>query len=340
MDVNTKYKTFRLHFIESCLRHTLKNYTKPAILQELNVALNEAYDNKTIGDRTFEDDWKLIKTTLEDNGLSLIKWKEGKQWFYRYSDTEFTINDTALSKKEIKRLSDAIRLLQQIKGIDISHELTDILQKLDVQVKYHTHKSLAAIGFQQTDAASGYHYVDDLYDAIIEKTVVALEYQPYGKEAITKIVSPYHIRQYNNRWFLFGWDDALQMLANLPLDRMVKAPKPTNKLYQESEGNFDATTYFEHIIGVTRFTDRNIENIVLWVSQQRAPYLITKPLHPTQVHKQLGDGNYEVTLQLRINNELTQLLLGFGSALQVIAPASLRAFMQEEVGKMVKDYEG
>ena len=339
MDVNTRHKTFRLHFIESCLRQTLKNYRKAAILDALNAALTETFDTtKAISDRTFEDDWKWIKTTLEDNGLTLKSWKEGKQWYYRYSDTEFTINDTTLTKKEIKRLSDAVHLLQQIKGIDVSHELTDILQKMDAQLKYHSHKAATAIGFQQTEAASGYHYVDDLYDAIIEKTVVAITYQPYGKEVITKSISPYHIRQYNNRWFLFGWDGDLQRIANLPLDRIAKAPKPTNQPYKEATGIFDATTYFEPIIGVTRFAEKPIETIELRVGQQRAPYLITKPLHPTQQHALLPDGYYQITLQLSINNELTQLLLGFGSAMQVIAPESLRLFMKEEAEKMLRGY--
>ena len=68
MDVNTRHKTFRLHFIESCLRQTLKNYRKAAILDALNAALTETFDTtKAISDRTLEDDWKWIKTTLEDN---------------------------------------------------------------------------------------------------------------------------------------------------------------------------------------------------------------------------------------------------------------------------------
>jgi len=339
MDVNTRHKTFRLHFIDECLRQ-VSFVTKANVLERLNAALTEAFDEtKTIGNRTFEEDWKWIKTNLEDNGHTLKGRKEGKQWKYRYSDIEFTIDDATLSKKEIKRLHDAVNLLQQIKGIDVSHELTDILQKMGNRIKSQNPKAAAAIGFQQTEAASGYQYVDDLYDAIIEKTVVAITYQPYGKEAITKNISPYHLRQYNNRWFLFGWDDDLKRVTNLPLDRILKAPKGTHEVYKDAAGIFDAATYFEPIIGVTRFANRPVETIVLQVSQQRAPYLITKPLHATQQHELLASGNYQLTLQLSINNELTQLLLGFGSALQVIAPESLRLFMKEEAEKMLKKYE-
>ena len=51
----------------------------------------------------------------------------------RYSDTEFPIFNQGLSKHEIKKLTDAIKLLQQVKGIDLNNELLDILYKLDME---------------------------------------------------------------------------------------------------------------------------------------------------------------------------------------------------------------
>jgi len=107
---------------------------------------------------------------------------------------------------------------------------------------------------------------------------------------------------------------------SLRVDRVVRTkPKAVNKPYHSSEGLFDANTYFKNIIGVTRFEDAPKEEIKLVFTSKRAPYISTKPLHETQLHTHLSDGSIEVTLQLSINNELKQLLLGFGADVKVIS---------------------
>ena len=331
MEINTKLKAFRIHFTEGCLRNNKKDFTKEMILQDLNAAIAKEFGtDKQIAARTFNEDWKYIKDALEDNRLSLTSWKKGKQVYYRYSDIEFSVNDALLSKKEVSRLVDAVKLLQQVKGIDLNNELTDILQKLDAQIKYHSSKEASAISFQEAQAAEGYHFVDDLYEAIIEQNVLEITYQPFNQVRESKTIHPYHLRQYNNRWFLFGYDEVRKAVSTLALDRFIKKPKAVNKPYQSSEGLFDATTYFKNIIGVTRFEDAPVEEIKLVFTSKRAPYIITKPIHETQKHTQLIDGNIEVTLQLSINNELKQMILSFGADVKVITPTSLKAFIKEQ----------
>ena len=331
MEVNTKLKAFRIHFIEGCLRNNKLDYTKEMILQDLNEAISKEFNtDKQIASRTFNDDWKYIKDALEDNGFALNSWKKGKQVYYRYSDVDFSFNDASLTKKEIGKLVDAVKLLQQIKGVDQNEELTEIVQKLDSQIKYHRNKEASAISFQQTQAAEGYQYVDDLYEAIIEQNVVDITYQPFNQEAETKTIHPYHLRQYNNRWFLFGYDEVRKAISTLALDRFTKKPKAVNKLYHKSEGIFDANTYFKNIIGVTRFEDAPVEEIKLLFTSKRAPYIITKPIHETQKPNPLQDGSLEVTLQLSINNELKQLILSFGADVKVVAPESLKIFVKEQ----------
>jgi len=337
MEVNTRIKTFRLHFIEGCLRNNKQDFTKEMILQGLNDAIIQEFENdKQIAERTFNEDWKYIKDALDDNGLYLKKWKKGKKVYYRYSDVEFSINDALLSRKEIGRLVDAVKLLQQIKGIDLNNELTDILQKLDAQIKYHSAKESDAIGFQQTQTAIGYHFVDDLYEAIIEKNVLEISYQPFNQPIETKTIHPYHLRQYNNRWFLFGYDESRNAVSTLALDRFAKKPKAINKSFQSSEGLFDATTYFTNIIGVTKFENCPVEEIKLLFASKRAPYILTKPIHETQQYTVLEDGSLHVKLELSINNELKQMVLSFGADVKVISPESMKEFIREQAGVMLR----
>ncbi len=337
MELHTKLRVFRINFIEGCLRNNKLDYTKEMILQDLNESISKEFDNdKQIASRTFNDDWKYIKDALEDNGVSLDNWKKGKQVYYRYSDVDFSINDASLTKKEIGKLVDAVKLLQQIKGVDLNEELTEIVQKLDSQIKYHRNKEISAISFQQTQAAEGFQFVDDLYEAIVEQNVLEITYQPFNQGAETKTIHPYHLRQYNNRWFLFGYDEFRKTISTLALDRFIKKPKAIHKAYQSAEGLFDAASHFKNIIGVTRFEDAPVEEIKLVFAIKRAPYIITKPIHETQKPNLLQDGSLEVTLQLSINNELKQLILSFGADVKVIAPESLKIFVREQTEMVLR----
>ncbi|HEX5150409.1 MAG TPA: hypothetical protein VFW07_03110 [Parafilimonas sp.] len=105
------YQNFRRKFIEDCLRNTCRDFTKETIKQNL-LEEYESFANKPFSDRTFEIDWQFIKTELEAEGLRLKKWKKGPQWFYRYSDATFSIFNEGLNKEEIKKLAEAIKLLQ------------------------------------------------------------------------------------------------------------------------------------------------------------------------------------------------------------------------------------
>jgi len=329
---------FRRMFIEGCLKNTSKYFTKESILESLNEALiQERGFNKIISVRTFENDWLFIKNALKDNGLNLTSKRVGKIIHYQYEDLDFSISDINLSTKEIKKLADAVKFLQQIKGIDLNNDLTDIIQKLDAQVKFQKKKESDIISIQHTEPALGYHYIDDIYDSIFEQTVLKIKYHPFNKESFELIIHPYHLKQFNNRWFLFGWDDARNLLSNLALDRIEKI-SPTRLNYLSPDERFNPLTYFKDFLGVTKNENACLEMIELEIKKSRASYIITKPIHHSQTFKKLESGNIIISLNLIANKELIQLILGYGSDVTVLKPKSLREEIIQEGKKILANY--
>ena len=333
---------FRRTFIESCLRNSMRAYTKDEIKELLSERYLERFGNtKGCGSRNFESDWAFIKKTLEENELTLTKWKNDKGWCYRYSDLDFTISDISLTKKELNKLADAVKFLQQIKGIDLNNELTEILQKLDAQVKYHTSSKNDIISLQYAEPASGYGWIDSLYEAIIELNVLKIRYHPFNKEKIETIIHPYHLRQYNNRWFLFGWDESRNAISNLALDRIEKVTVAGNKTYKLPIEVFNAKEHFKNIIGVTNFTHLTVEDIILLFSKERAPYIISKKIHDTQeILEKKEDGSILIKLQVKQNFELKSFLLSQGSHVTVLAPQSLAQEIANELKQTLARYSG
>lgn len=99
----------------------------------------------------------------------------------------------------------------------------------------------------------------------------------------------------------------------------------------------DWQDYFYDIVGVTRF-DEKVERIILHVNKEMAPYIQTKPLHPTQKFKKINEQTYEVEIKVIPNLELNSLLLSFGKNLIVKEPLFLKQKLKETISIMSENY--
>lgn len=332
------YQTFRRKFIEDCLRNPMRKCTKVGILHDLNSEIEDRQYGNRISVRTFDEDWRFVKEEALAAGIELLKKKEGKQCFYKYADPELSIFQE-IKKSEFIKIVRAVHMLKQIKGIDPHDELFDVLYKLDTQVKYDRHNKKHVIDLQHVIASVGFEYVDDLYDAIMEETVIELCYQPFGEAARVRSVHAYYLKQYNGRWFLFGYDEQREGMSTFALDRIVGKIKGTRIAYKPSDGIFDADDYFRHIIGVTRLAGVPVEEVVLQFSPARAPYIETKSLHNTQeVFRRHDDGGITVRLQLIPNFELESLILSFGKDVTVLSPLALVDAVRKQLEAMGERY--
>lgn len=332
METNT-YKAFRIRFIEGCLRNKLRKYRKSDILFELN---DELDDTKKISESTLNQDLSYIAKELAEYGRKIVMTKEGKVCYYRYDDTAFSLFEEKIAAQDVKKLADAILLLKSIKGIDQNNKLTNILNQLDTQVKYIKQPTLA-ISIGEAIYANGYEYVDELYEAILQNTALHIVYKPFTNEVRSIIIHPYHLRQYNNRWYLFGFDELKESIVSLALDRFQKNPQPLSNPYKSPEGVFDAG-YFKDIIGITRYKDASIETVKLWFSASRAPYITTRPLHHSQLVEKSNDGSILVTIEVIPNFELEQLILSYGKDVIVELPLVLKESIKAEITKSFKNY--
>ena len=83
----------------------------------------------------------------------------------------------------------------------------------------------------------------------------------------------------------------------------------------------DPDEYFYDIIGVSIPKDKTIEKVVLKFSDNRYPYIKSKPIHPSQVSK---DEENKIILKIKPNRELTAMILSLGDDVEVMEPQLLR----------------
>jgi predicted DNA-binding transcriptional regulator YafY len=125
------------------------------------------------------------------------------------------------------------------------------------------------------------------------------------------------------------WHFPLERIENLSLCHQLKYKPDTTEDWQD---------FFYDIVGVTRFDDEVLK-VVLHVNQEMAPYIQTKPLHPTQKFRKMNEQTYEVEIKVIPNLELIALLLSFGKNLIVKEPLSLKEKIKTILREMNLNYE-
>ena len=196
------------------------------------------------------------------------------------------------------------------------------------------------IEYEYNPDLKGNKFIKNIYEAIINKVVLKIIYKPFEKKEQEFNLSPYYLKQYNNRWFLFGKDSRFSSISNLPLDRIQSIEKKDGQ-FEKSPVDFEGKMdygYFDDIVGVTIPKDSKIEEIVLKIDKTIWPYIESKPF-PSQQSKVEKDGDdFLVRLKLIPNNELESKILEWGEHIEIIKHDFLRDKLRERVKKLFDNY--
>ena len=112
-----------------------------------------------------------------------------------------------------------------------------------------------------------------VFDAIVNKRVIEMVYHPFGKEVRTVTVSPYYLKQYNNRWFLIAKRDDFDYLSNFAIDR-IEGVNETAKRFEPLADDFDFDEFFADVVGVS-VTGEPPLDIVLKVKDSALGYIFS-----------------------------------------------------------------
>ena len=121
----------------------------------------------------------------------------------------------------------------------------------------------------------------------------------------------------------------------MPLDR-IKSIEEFDEEFVESTTDWEE--YFYDVVGVTVPETGKLLTVELLFDENQAPYVNTKPIHPSQKVKLLEDGKLEVRIKVIPNYELESLLLSFGEKVKIVSPASLIERIAERLKAATEQY--
>ncbi|MEZ7528239.1 MULTISPECIES: helix-turn-helix transcriptional regulator [Cloacibacterium] len=321
-----RYKT-----IDNCLRNRTKLWTLEDLIDACSDALYE-YEGKydLVSKRTVQLDIQNMRSEKLGYNAPIEVFQKK---FYRYSEPDFSIKNIPVNENDIKVMNDAVQILKQFKDFSIFKEMNGVIQKLEDSV--YASKQKAIIHLDKNERLKGLEFIDTLYDAILNKNVLKIEYKSFkARETNYYIIHPQLLKEYNNRWFLITWDEMTYL--TLALDRVISIEK-INAEYIDK--NIDGDHFFKEVIGVTVSQRNRPMNVIFWIDKNNAPYVKTKPFHHSQeIIEELENGTvFKISVQ--INFELERVILGFGESIKIIQPTKLKKRIIHKLRIAYKNYE-
>jgi predicted DNA-binding transcriptional regulator YafY len=324
----------RYRWIDERLRN--KRLKKPT-LDDLIEFVSRKMD-KSISVRTIQKDIQDMRHDPELNYHAPIVYDRASGT-YAYEDETYSINNIPIEEADLEGLEIAIGILEQFRSLPVIEQFEDAILKIAASLKQNRevleHKGL--IRFSRATHYKGASHIPSIVDAIKNLDVIRISYQSFDRnEPKEHWVEPYHVREYQSRFYLVGKSQKAKggTLLTFALDRILDL-WPTDKKFDEK--NFDDASYFQHAIGVT-VPQGEPEKVILSFTPHQGKYIKTQAIHPSQQVESDTAEECRISINVVINHELTMLLLSYGANVKVIQPAPLADKIAAEAKAMLERY--
>jgi predicted DNA-binding transcriptional regulator YafY len=244
-----------------------------------------------------------------------------------------------LSQNDCEVMQEAVDMLRQLQDFEIFTEMSDVINKLQDKLAISKSKRKPIIHFDSVPDLKGLKLLTPLYNYIAHKQPLRIMYRSFtANESTEYILHPYLLKEFRNRWFLFGCTNRGLVLYNLALDR-IESIEPVDIEFRENP-DFDSETFFNDVIGVSKNIKNTPRRVKFLATPEQSHYIMTKPLHPSQkLKRRNADGSCLFEMEVVINFELYSVLMSYGPGVKVIYPRNAVAYMRDKFKECCRMYE-
>lgn len=319
-----RYKT-----IDNCLRNLYRRWTLDDLVEACSDALYE-YEGitKGVSVRTVQSDIQMMRSDKLGYNAPIEVYEHK---YYRYSDPEFSITTMPLSQNDYGVMQEAVDMLRQLQDFEIFAEMSDLVNRLQDKLAISRDERKPIIHFDSVPDLKGLKLLTPLYNYIVHKQPLRIMYKSFSAQKANEyIMHPYLLKEFRNRWFLFGCVNRGMVLYNLALDR-IESIEPADIPFRQHP-DFDARTFFNDVIGVSKNIKNKPRKVKFWASAEQSKYIITKPLHSSQkLKRENEDGSCVFQIEVIINFELYSVLMSYGPGIKVLYPRQAAAYMRDKL---------
>ena len=328
-----KNATLRCRILNELFRRPGDGFTLEELADEVAQKLiDEGHlsEESNVSERSIRGDIRLMRAPEPTGYNAPIKTQKGK---YTYTDHRFSITDRDLTAADRNGIKEAISVLRQFEGLPLFVPLEQYLGRIETHYLTNDKLPYPHVMFDTNPKTVGLSWLPKALSAIKKQSVLTFEYRPFEEAATNKTIHPYLLREFNNRWFLFGRNDYNNQLAWFTFDRVFGLETVPNMPYKPND-IFDPVSHFLDFVGITKPDNGILTLITLEADALRAKYMRTKPLHHSQQETSTTpEGNVRFTVQLMPNFEFYALITSMAHNLRIVAPE----YVQQELLKRLQD---
>ncbi len=184
----------------------------------------------------------------------------------------------------------------------------------------------------------GIEFFRIILQAITQKKELVFNYTKFDTNTSEqRTIKPFLLKEYKNRWYAIGEDNAKNTIRTFGLDRMEDVCMSTKKFKKEKD--FKPEEYFKNAFGVIYSDDKNAEIIQLLFQSDSGNYIKTMPIHHSQ--EILSDDKKGLLIQLKLfpSNDFVSEILSYGASVKVLQPARLRNAVKSALKKALEQYD-
>lgn len=184
------------------------------------------------------------------------------------------------------------------------------------------------------NAPAGVEFLNTIIRAIRTNHRLLIGYKKFQTEGYEKVVCPYALKLFRQRWYLLAQNDDNQMRI-YALDRITMMELTDDTF--EIPVDFSAQTYFSEYFGVLT-NDTPMAHVVLRAHNWMPNYLRTLPLHPSQRELKSTPDYTDFSYDIRPTSDFLGELLRHSNGIEVLEPQDLREKMRQMIVETLKRY--
>ena len=324
----SKNSFIRYQVIDACLRNKQRPYPS---LEDLLEKCQDRLE-RTISASTIEKDLRAMKELPEPGYYAPISYDRLNRGYF-YTDPGYSISNLLLKEADIDAIEFAARILRQFRGFSIvgryAEAIDRILDVVDVRRLLSQEEFEEYMQFETPVYIEGSAFIEPVINAIKEKRVLKIVHQSFSRsEPATRVVHPYLIKEYRNRWYVVGLDDEISEIRTFGLDR-IKFLEIVPVSFRTTD--FNAKAYFNHTIGMIAPQGRP-PVIRLEFNKQQAQYLLTQPIHASQTIERETKKSVVFRFEVHPTYEFMAFILGYGKDVKILSPP----FMRDEFKNLIQ----
>lgn len=333
-----KNALIRFKTIDNCLRNRYRRWTLDDLVSACSRALYDMEGiRKGVSVRTVQGDIQMMRSDKLGYNAPIEVYDHK---YYRYADEDFSIMNLPMSQNDYNVMQEAVDMLRQLEDFEPFSEMADVVSRLQDKLAIIRNNRKPIIHFDSVSNLKGSRLLNPLYNYIAHKQTLRIMYQSFTATRPTEfILCPYLLKEFRNRWFLFGSKADNLMLYNLPLDRIISV-EPVDVPFKDNP-DFDSEHFFDDVIGVSKNVGNTPRTIKFWASAEQSKYILTKPIHSSQrlIRENPEDGSCIFEIAVVINFEMYSVFMSYGPGVKIIHPRNAMMYMRDKLREALSLYE-